>query len=176
MNTWPHLRGFSEVFSSSNLEFNNKRVILQELKQFHMIVQNQKCNSSNLHNLRAFHMTVQDFPMIMWNRNIKFLSFLLSFIPFPSSFFTSTTSKSTQIPVQTYCITSFIMHLDHYQIICSLQFSSSLLSPIYQIYTLKLLQNFIKLVSNSCKGNNMLIECFRHNYYSEDVKLMRIII
>ena len=115
MDTWRHLRGLSEASASSNLEFNNKMTILQELKQFHMIVQNQKCNSSNLHNLRAFHMTVQNFPMIMWNRNIKFLSFLLSFIPFPSSFFTSTTSKSTQISIQTYCITSFIMHLDHYQ-------------------------------------------------------------
>ena len=60
--------------------------------------------------------------------------------------------------------------------ICFLQFDSSLLSQIYQKHTLKWLQNFIKLVSNSCKGNNMLIECFRHNYYSKDVKLMRIII
>ena len=57
-----------------------------------------------------------------------------------------------------------------------LQFDSSLLSSIYQKHTLKWLQNFIKLVSNSYKGNNMLIECFRHNYYSKDVKLMRIII
>ena len=60
--------------------------------------------------------------------------------------------------------------------IYSFQFNSSILSPIYQNHTLKWLQNFIKLVSNSCKGNNMLIECFRHNYYSKDVKLMRIII
>ena len=60
--------------------------------------------------------------------------------------------------------------------ICFLQFDSSLLLPIYQKHTLKWLQNFIKLVSNSCKGNTMLIECFRHNYYSKDVKLMRIII
>ena len=58
--------------------------------------------------------------------------------------------------------------------ICYLQFDSSLLSSIYQNHTLKWLQNFIKLVSNSYKGNNMLIECFRHNYYSKDVKLMRI--
>ena len=60
--------------------------------------------------------------------------------------------------------------------ICSFQFDSSLLSPIYQNHTLKWLQHFLKLVSNFCKGNNMLIECFRHNYYSKDVKLMRIII
>ena len=60
--------------------------------------------------------------------------------------------------------------------ICSFQFDSSLLSPIYQNHTLKWLQNFIKLVSNSCIGNNMLIECFRHNYYSKDVKFMRIVI
>ena len=38
---------------------------------------------------------------------------------------------------------------------CSLQFDSSFLSPIYQNHTMKWLQNFIKLVSNSCKGNNM---------------------
>ena len=44
--------------------------------------------------------------------------------------------------------------------ICFLQLDSSLLSQIYQKHTLKWLQNFIKLVSNSCKGNNMLIECF----------------
>ena len=49
------------------------------------------------------------------NGNIWFLSFLLSFIPFPSSDSTSTTSKSTQILVQTNCITSFLMHLDHHQ-------------------------------------------------------------
>ena len=59
---------------------------------------------------------------------------------------------------------------------CSLQFDSSFLSLIYQNHTMKWLKNFIKLVSNSCKGNNMLIECFRHNYCSKDVKLIRIII
>ena len=60
--------------------------------------------------------------------------------------------------------------------ICSFQFDSSIFSPIYQNHTLKWLQNFIKLVSNSYKGNNMLIECFMHIYCSKDVKLMRIII
>ena len=96
-------------------------------------------------------------------------------------------------------ISSFLIHLYHLQFssksqsklialllslciwiiinfICFLQFDSSLLSPIYQNHTLKWLQNFIKLVSNYCKGKNMLIEYFRHNYYSKDVKLMRIII
>ena len=96
-------------------------------------------------------------------------------------------------------ISSFLIHLHHLQFsskawskpiilllslciwiiinfICFLQFDSSLLTQIYQNHTLKWLQNFIKLVSNSCKGKNMLIECFRHNYYSKDVKLMRIII
>lgn len=96
-------------------------------------------------------------------------------------------------------ISSFLIHLHHLQFnsksqskpiallislciwiiinfICFLQFDSSFLSPIYQNHTLKWLQNFKKLVSNSCKGNNMLIACFRHNYYSKDVKLMRIII
>ena len=36
--------------------------------------------------------------------------------------------------------------------ICFLQFDSSLLTQIYQNHILKWLQNFIKLVSNSCKG------------------------
>ena len=61
-------------------------------------------------------------------------------------------------------------------IICSLQFDSSLLSPIYQNHILKWFQKFIKLFSNSCKDYNILIGYFGHNYYSKDVKLMRIII
>ena len=62
-----------------------------------------------------FRIVMQNFRMIMRNGNIWFLSFLLSFLPFPSSFSTSTASKSAQIPVQTNCITAFIMHLDHHQ-------------------------------------------------------------
>ena len=78
--------------------------------------------------------------------------------------------------VQTNYITSFIVYLDYHQLylFSSIWFISFVTS--YKKHTLKWLQNFIKLVSNSCKGNNMLIECFRHNYYSKDVKLMRIII
>ena len=72
-------------------------------------------------------------------------------------------------------ISSFLIHLHHLQLssksqsklialllslciwiiinfICFLQFDSSPLSPIYQNHTLKWLQNFIKLISNSCKG------------------------
>ena len=81
-----------------------------------------------------------------------------------------------QIPVQTNYITFVIMHLDLHQLYL---FSSIwLISFVTNLWnhTLKWVQNFIKLVSNSCKGNNMLIECFRHNYYSKDVKLMKIII
>ena len=197
VDTWHHLRGLPEASSSRNLEFNNKMVISQELKQFRMIMWNKKCNNSNLHLLGAFRMTVWNFHMIMWNRlanshlayniippfgpffivmrngNIWFLSFLLSFLSFPSLDSTSTTSESWSKPIAlllSLCIWIII------NIICSLQFDSSLLSPIYQNHTLKWLQNFIKLVSNSCKGNNILIKCFRHSYYSKDAKPMRIII
>ena len=61
-------------------------------------------------------------------------------------------------------------------IICLLQIDSFFLSPIYQNHTLKWLQNFIKLVNNSYKSNNLLIEYFKYNYCSKDVKLMRIAI
>ena len=45
-----------------------------------------------------FHIVTRNFHMIMQNGNIWFLSFLLSFLPFPSLDSTSTTSKSTPNP------------------------------------------------------------------------------
>ena len=36
---------------------------------------------------------------------------------------------------------------------------------MHQNHTLKMTPNLIKIVSNSCKGNNILIGYFRHNYY-----------
>ena len=133
-------------------------------------------------------MTVWNFRMIMRNQlhiflslqyNFTFwsilhdffkLSFVISFIFF---FWFHFNSKSRSKPIALFlslCIWTII------NIICSLQFYSFLLSQIYQNHTLKWLQNFIKPISNSCKDNNILIECFKHNYYSKDVKLMRIII
>ena len=109
-------------------------------------------------------------------KNIVFqLFFAISSISFSWFHFNhlQINSKSRSKPISLFlslCIWIII------NFICSLQFDSSLLSPIYPNHILKWLQNFIKLVSNSCKGNNMSIECFRHNYYSKDVKLMRIII
>ena len=109
----------------------------------------------------------------------KYIIFQLLFVISSISFFwihlnhLQINSKSQSKPIAlliSLCIWIFI------NFIYSLQFDLSLLSAIYQNHTLKWLQNFIKLVSNSCKGNNMLIECFRHNYYSKDVKLMKIII
>ena len=47
------------------------------------------------------------------------------------------TPNQLQIQVQTSCITSFIMHWIIINFICSLQFDSSLLSPIYPNHTLK---------------------------------------
>ena len=111
-------------------------------------------------------------------RKLKNMGFQLLFVISPISFswfhfnYLQINSKSWFKPIAlllSLCIWIII------NFICSLQFDSSLLSLIYQIYTLKWLQNFIKLVSNSCK-DNMLIECFRRNYYLKDVKLMRIII
>ena len=107
----------------------------------------------------------------------KYIIFQLFFVISSISFFwihlnhLQINSKSRSKPIAlllSLCIWIFI------NFICSLQFDSSLVSPIYQNHTLKWLQNFIKLVSNSCKGNNMLIEYFKHNYYSKDVKLVRI--
>ena len=70
-----------------------------------------------------------------------------------------------QIPIQTDGIAYFIMHLDHHQLylFSSIWFISFVtnLSKSYLEMTPKL----HKTCSNSCKGNNMLIECFRHNYY-----------
>ena len=133
-----------EAFSSSNLEFNNKTIISHKLSQFRMVVQNQEFsnNSYNFrehfvwlceifawsceinltillclqHNFTFWSIShsYTKFRMIMQNGNIWFVSFLFSFISFPSSFSTSATSKSAQILVQTNCITSFIMHLDHH--------------------------------------------------------------
>ena len=57
-----------------------------------------------------------------------------------------------------------------------LQFNSYLLSLNVLKSHLEMTPNLIKLVSNFCKGNNILIELFRHNYYLKDVKLMKIII
>ena len=110
---------------------------------------------------------------------LKNMGFQLVFVIYPISFswfhfhYFQISSKSQSKPIAlllSLCIWIII------NFICFLQFDSSLLSPIYQNHALKWLQNFIKLVSNSCKGNNMLIECFRHNCYSKYVKLVRIII
>ena len=85
-------------------------------------------------------------------------------------------SIQLQIPIQTDCISSFIMHLDHHllYLFSSIWFISFVtnLSKSYLEMTPKL----HKTCSNSCKGNNMLIECFRHNYYLKDVNLIRIIV
>ena len=159
-----------------------------------------KIHQHHFHLPGAFRMTMQNFRMVMWNQFSLFPfelqpksfmfhftrlcgfsscscemekhSFSTPFCHFFNFFLLSPLQlppNQLQIPIQTDCIASF-------NFICFLEFDSSLLSPIYQNHTLKWLQDFIKLVSNSCKGNNMLIECFTHNYYSKYVKLMRIII
>ena len=83
-------------------------------------------------------------------KNIVFqLLFVISSISFSWFHFNhlQINSKSRSKPISlllSLCIWIII------NFICSLQFDSSLLSPIYQNHTLKWLQNFIKIVSNSC--------------------------
>ena len=130
------------------------------------------CAAAKAHSI-SFCTTVRIFRMFMRNWKTWFFNSFLQFLSFLHFDFTSTTSKSQSKLIAlllSLCIWIII------NFICFLQFDSFLLSPIYQNNTLKWLQNFIKLVSNFCKGNNMLIECFMHNYYSKDVILMRIII
>ena len=148
----------------------------------------------------VFRMTVRKFRMVMWNHFSHFPCVLQpSLLCFISHGHAKLKNMLFRLLFAISLISSCLIHLYHLQFssksqsklialllslciwiiinfICFLQFDSSLLSPIYQNHTLKWLQNFIKLVSNYCKGKNMLIECFRHNYYSKDVKLMRIII
>ena len=167
-------------------------VILHEIQQFRMIVRNHKGNNNNNFRLPgAFRMVVWNFRMIMQNQFWDFplvcsinafwsilhdfifqLLFVISFLWIHLNHL-QINSKSRFKPITlllSLCIWIFI------NFICSFQFDLSLLSPIYQNHILKWFQNFIKLVSNSCKGNNMLIGCFRHYYYSKDVKFMSIII
>ena len=109
--------------------------------------------------------------MEIHNSSTLFAIFSISFSWFHSNYL-QINSKFRSKPIAlllSLCIWIII------NFICSFQFDSSIFSPIYQNHTLKWLQNFIKLVSNSYKGN-MLIECFMHIYYSKDVKFMRIII
>ena len=147
------------------------------VRKFRMVMRNQFslfpwCAATKAYSV-SFRMTVWIFHMFMQNWKTGFYNSFLQFLPFLHFDFTSTTSKSQSKLIAlllSLCIWIII------NFICFLQFDSSFLSSIYQKHTLKWLQNLIKLVSNSYKGNNMLIECFRHNYYSKDVKLMRIII
>ena len=151
-----------------------------------------KIDQHHFHLPGAFRMTVRNFSMVMRNqfslfpfsysqnpfcsishdyanfshvhakwKNIVFSTPFCHFFHFFLLIPLQLPPNQLQTLIKTNCITSFIMYLDT---ICSLQFYSSLLSQIYHNYTLKWLQNFIKLISNSCKGNNILIECFKHNY------------
>ena len=147
------------------------------MRKFRMVIRNQFsifpwCAAAKAHSISS-RTIARIFCMFMRNWKTWFFNSFLQFIPFLHFDSTSTTSKSQSKPIALFlslCIWIII------NFICFLQFDSSLLLSIYQKHTLKWLQNFIKLVSNSYKGNNMLIECFMHNYYSKDVKHMRIII
>ena len=132
-------------------------------------------------------MTVQNFRMVMRNHFSRFPCILqpslFCFISHDCAKISHDHAKSKNMLFRLLFAISLIsfswFHFNYLQINSKSQskpIALLLLSPIYQKHTLKWLQNFIKLVSNSCKGNNMLIECFRHNYYSKDVKLMKIII
>ena len=72
------------------------------IQNFHMIMRNQLDDSLLACSIIPPFVL---FRMIMWNGNIWFLIFLLSFLPFPSLDSTSTTSKSTPNlgPNQLHC-------------------------------------------------------------------------
>ena len=201
VDTWHHLRGLPEAYSSRNLE---KIHFGTSPQQFRMMMQSGKSISCIFVLLERFAWLCENFawscettfhfPCVLQpslfcfishdyakishgHAKLKNMLFRLLFAISPISFswfhfnYLQINSKCRSKPIAlllSLCIWIIINFI--------LQFDSSLLSPIYQNHTLKWLQNFIKLVSNSCKGKNMLIECFRHNYYSKDVKLMRIII
>ena len=175
-------------------------VISHELNQFRMVVRNQEFSNNSYSLLDHFawlckifawscEISLAIFLCLQHNSTFWFISYshakwkYLIFKFFFCHFFNFLLLISLQLPPNhlksqfkpitllfSLCIWIII------NIICSLQFDSSLLSPICQNHNLKWLQNFIKPVSKSCKGNNILIECFRYKYYSKDVKLMRIII
>ena len=187
----------SEAFFTKE---SSENLVSHEPQQVHTIVRSGECISTNLVFLEhfvwsceiSFHFSplscsqipfwfishdYANFPHV--HAKLKNMVFQLLFVISPISFswfhfhYLQINSKSQSKPIAlllSLCIWIII------NFTCSLQFDSSFLSPIYQNHTMKWLQNFIKLVSNSCKGNNMLIECFRHNYFSKDVKLIRIII
>ena len=204
MDTWHHLRGLPEASSSRNLEKMHFRTSLSNFAWW-CELENPSTAFSSCWSVshdcakisyghakllftfplvccsqHPFYFILHDYAKISHGHaKLKNMLFRLLFAIFPIFSFLihlyhlQFSSKSQSKPIAllfSLCIWIII------NFICFLQFDSSLLSPIYKKHTLKWLQNFIKLVSNSCKGNNMLIECFRHNYYSKDVKLMRIII
>ena len=197
VDTWHHLRGFSEASSSRNLEKIHFRMNPSNFAQWCEVedplalfssswsVSHDCAKISHGHAKLLF-----TFPLVCCSQHplcfilhghakLKNMLFRLFFAISPISSFLihlyhlQFNSKSQSKPIA--LLLSLCIWIILY-FICFLQFDSSLLSQIYQNHTLKWLQNFIKLVSNSCKGNNMLIECFRHNYYLKDVNLIRIIV
>ena len=186
VDTWHHLRGLSKASSSRNLKKIHFRTSPSnfarwcEVEDLSALFSSSWSVSKLLLTFLLVCCSQNSFCFISHGhvklKNMLFrLLFAISFISFSWFHFNylQINSKSQSKPIAlllSLCIWIII------NFICSLQFDSSLLLPIYQNHTLKWLQNFIKLVSNSCKGKNMLIECFRHNYYSKDVKLMRIIL
>ena len=89
-------------------------------------------------------------------------------------------------------ISFFWIHLNHLQIssnswsqcidssssstLFALLNSITLLSLNASKITLKYIQNFTKTISIFCKGNNVLFGHIKHNYYSNYMEFMRIII
>ena len=177
------IQQFRMIVRTKKCNNNNFRLLgpfRMTVWKFRMIMQNQLwgfpfvCSKNSFWSISHSHARFSH-DHTKW----KYLIFQLFFVISSIYFFwihlnhLQINSKSRSKPIAlllSLCIWIFI------NFIYSLQFDLSFLSPIYQNNTLKWLQNFIKLVSNSCKGNDMLIECFRHNYYLKDVKLIRIII
>ena len=193
MDTWDHVRGLSEASSSKNLEFNYKMTILHELNQFRMVVWNQLFNSSNYNSLEHFAWLCEIFAwsceinltiLICLRHNSTFWSILHSHAKWKYLIF--------KLSFVIFSISSFWIHLNYLQISSksrSKYIASSLSSILFALLnfisllslnaskiTLKSLQNFTKIISISCKGNNVLLGHIRHNYYSKGMQFMRIII
>ena len=112
------------------------------------------------------------FITVMRICNIWFLNFPLSFFLFPYFNFTLTTSNPDPNQLHYFFHYTFRSSSTLFVLFNSIHLFCH---QFIKINTLKWLQNFIKLVSNYCKDNNILIGYFRHNYYSTDVNFMRII-
>ena len=166
VDTWHHLRGFPEASSSRNLEKIHFRTSPSNFAWWCEVEDPSKLFSSSWSVSHGHAKFLFTFPLVCYSQNpfcfishghakLKNMFFRLLFaISLVSSFLIyfhhlQFSSKAWSKPI-TLLLSLCIWIIVNF--ICFLQFDSSLLTQIYQNHILKWLQNFIKLVSNSCKG------------------------